>query len=157
MSSSCWVEMTTASTRTGWWPSYSTVTCDLPSGRRYLIAPLLRLAASRRVRSWASVIGSGISDCVSRQAKPNIMPWSPAPVSSKGSRSPVCLTSSDWSTPMRDVGRLLVDRDAHAAGLGVEADRRAVVADLADRLADDARDVDVGLGRDLAGDVDLAR
>ncbi len=100
MSSSCWVEITTASMRTGLWPSYSTVTCDLPSGRRYLIAPLLRLAASRRVRSWASVIGSGISCCVSLQAKPNIMPWSPAPVSSNGSRSPVCLTSSDWSTPI---------------------------------------------------------
>ena len=30
----CWLETTTASTRTGVLPSYSTVTCDLPSGRR---------------------------------------------------------------------------------------------------------------------------
>ena len=100
MSSSCWVEMTTASMRTGLCPSYSTVTCDLPSGRRYLIAPFLRFAASMRVRSCASVIGSGISCAVSRQAKPNIIPWSPAPVSSNGSRSPVSFTSSDLSTPI---------------------------------------------------------
>ena len=30
----CWVETTTVSTRTGLPSSYSTVTCDLPSGRR---------------------------------------------------------------------------------------------------------------------------
>ena len=30
----CCVEMTTVSTRTGFGPSYSTLTCDLPSGRR---------------------------------------------------------------------------------------------------------------------------
>ena len=53
-----------------------------------------------------------------------------------------------------DVGRLLVDRDDDAAGLAVEAVLLAVVADLADRLADDARDVDVAGRRDLAGDDD---
>ena len=44
---------------------------------------------------------------------------------------------------LRDVGRLLVDRDDDAARLGVEAELRARVADLADPLADEARDVDV--------------
>ncbi len=50
--------------------------------------------------------------------------------------------------------RLLVDRDDDAAGLGVEAVLGARVADVRDRLADEARDVDVGLGRDLARDDD---
>ena len=45
---------------------------------------------------------------------------------------------------LRDVGRLLVERDDHAAGLGVEAVLRARVADLGDALAHEARDVDVG-------------
>ncbi len=55
---------------------------------------------------------------------------------------------------LRDVGRLLVQRDDHAARVGVEAVLRAVVADLADLLAHEPRDVDVRLGRDLAGDHD---
>ena len=33
---------------------------------------------------WASAIGSGISSGVSRQANPNIIPWSPAPSSWAG-------------------------------------------------------------------------
>ena len=57
---------------------------------------------------------------------------------------------------LRDVGRLLVDRDEHAAGLGVESVLRTRVADLADALAHDARNVDVRLGRDLAADDDEA-
>ena len=44
---------------------------------------------------------------------------------------------------LRDVGRLLVDRDDDAAGLGVEAVLGARVADLLDGLAHEARDVDV--------------
>ena len=32
--SQCWLDTTTVSTRTGASPSYCTVTCDLPSGRR---------------------------------------------------------------------------------------------------------------------------
>ena len=46
---------------------------------------------------WASEMGSGMSSGVSSQAKPNIMPWSPAPLSS--ALSPASLLSSDWSTP----------------------------------------------------------
>ena len=50
---------------------------------------------------------------------------------------------------LRDVGRLLVDRDDDAAGLEVEAVLRARVADLGDALAHDRTDVDVRVGRDL--------
>ncbi len=130
MSGSCCVEMTTASTRTGLSPSYSTVTCDLPSGRRYGMSPFLRTAASMRVRLCASTIGSGISSAVSRHAKPNIMPWSPAPV--VRTRRPCRLLGFERLVDAhRDVGRLFVDRDADAARFGVEADGRLGVADLA--------------------------
>jgi hypothetical protein len=54
-------------------------------------------------------------------------------------------------------GGLLVDGDHDAAGRGVEAPLRVRVADLRDLLADDAGDVDVRLGRDLAGHDDEAR
>ena len=67
-SGSCWVEMTTASTRTGFAPSYSTVTCDFASGRNHAIEPSLRFVASSRVRLCASTIGSGMSSAVSRHA-----------------------------------------------------------------------------------------
>ena len=55
-----------------------------------------------------------------------------------------------------DVGRLLVDRREHRAGVGVEAVLRAGVADVADRLAHDFLEVDDGVGRDFAGDDDEA-
>ena len=55
-----------------------------------------------------------------------------------------------------DVGRLLVERHRDAAGLAVEAVLRPVVADLADRAADDLGDVNVGRGRDLPGHHHLA-
>ena len=57
---------------------------------------------------------------------------------------------------LRDVGRLLVDRVQHGARVGAEAEVGVGVADPADRLADDLLDVDVGRGRDLAGDDDEA-
>ena len=53
---------------------------------------------------------------------------------------------------LSDVDRLLIDGDEHAAGGAVVADVLAVVADVADRLAHDRLDVDVGLGGDFAGD-----
>ena len=59
--------------------------------------------------------------------------------------------------PLSDVRRLLVERDENAAGVGIKAVLGARVADLAHRLADDLRDVDVAFRRDLADDVDLAR
>ncbi len=51
-----------------------------------------------------------------------------------------------------DVRRLLVDGGDDRAGLVVEAVLGARVADALDRLADDAGQVRVGRGRDLAGD-----
>ena len=54
--------------------------------------------------------------------------------------------------PERDVRRLLVDADQDAAGLPVDPVLGPRVADLLDGLADQAGDVDVGLGRDLAED-----
>ncbi len=95
-----WVEITTASMCLGLPYSYSTVTWDLPSGSSQARVPSLRTAASRLVRRWASQIVSGISTSVSSQAKPIIMPWSPAPCSSKGSSSSSPLRSSrEWFTP----------------------------------------------------------
>ena len=52
-----------------------------------------------------------------------------------------------------DVGALLPDRHLDPAGLAVEALGGRVVADVQHGVADDARDLDVGLGRHLAGDV----
>ncbi len=51
-----------------------------------------------------------------------------------------------------DVGRLLVERDQDRDVVAVVAVVAVVVADAADRLADDLGDVEVDLGRDLAGD-----
>ncbi len=67
-SGACWVEMTTVCTRTGFCPSYSTVTWLLPSGRSQGISPDRRAAASRCVSRCASAIGSGISSGVSVHA-----------------------------------------------------------------------------------------
>ncbi len=55
-----------------------------------------------------------------------------------------------------DVGRLLVERDDHGAGLRVEAVLGARVADRRDPLTHQPRDVDVGARRDLAGHDDEA-
>ena len=53
---------------------------------------------------------------------------------------------------LRDVGRLLVDRDQHAARPGVELQGGVGVADLLDGAPDDLLDVHVGPARDLARD-----
>ena len=58
---------------------------------------------------------------------------------------------------LRDVGRLLVDRVDHRAGVGREAEVGVRVADAADRLPGDVGDVDPDLRRDLAGDEDEPR
>ena len=47
---------------------------------------------------------------------------------------------------LADVGALLVDRHDDAAGVAVEAEALAVVADGLDGLAGDRGDVDVGAG-----------
>ncbi len=54
--------------------------------------PVLRTSESFSVSLCASEIGIGISSGVSLQAKPNIIPWSPAPpVSTPMAMSPDCL------------------------------------------------------------------
>ena len=58
---------------------------------------------------------------------------------------------------LRDVGRLRVQRDLHAAGIAVEALDGRVVANLEHAVTGDARDVGVGLSRDLATDDDQTR
>ena len=55
-----------------------------------------------------------------------------------------------------DLLRLLLDRDEHAAAVGVEGVLGPRVADVADDLAGDAGAVDVVLGADLAEDEDEA-
>ena len=57
----------------------------------------------------------------------------------------------------RDVGRLLVDRDADAAGFRIESDGRFGIPDVFDHLAHDTRNIDVCARRDLSGDVYLTR
>ena len=103
----------------------------LPSGRRYGRICAFRTSESRLAILCASMIGSGMSSSVSVQAYPNIIPWSPAPSRSSGSSSPGVLHLVRPLDAERDVGRLLVDRDHDAAGLGVEAVLGTVVADLA--------------------------
>ena len=124
MASACCVETTTASIPTGRLPSYSTVTCDFPSGRRKSICPLRRTSESRMTRRCASVSGRGMSSSVSRTAYPNIRPWSPA----------------------------RVDRRDDGAGLVVETELGPRVPDVLDRVANDGREIHVGLRRDLPGD-----
>ena len=133
----CCVDTTTVSTRTGLAPSYSTVTCDLPSGRRYSSTPLRRASDRPLTSLCASMIGSGISSCVSVAGVAEHQPLvaGPAGVHALG-----------------DVGGLLMNRREHGAGLGVEAELRARVADILDGVADDLRKIDVTAGRDFAGD-----
>ncbi|RAO49864.1 hypothetical protein PSN01_04585 [Micromonospora saelicesensis] len=99
MSAACWLDTTTVFSRTGRSPSYSMVTWVLPSGRRYGIVPSLRTAERRRASRCASAIGSGISSGVSEQAKPNIMPWSPAPCASSALSDAPVRSSKALSTP----------------------------------------------------------
>ena len=56
----------------------------------------------------------------------------------------------------RNVGALLINGGEHRAGVTIEACFGAVVADVLQRLSDDAGNVDVALGCDLAHDYDHA-
>jgi hypothetical protein len=75
------------------------LTCVLPSGRRYGSRPLLRTSARRYASRCASQIGIGMRSSVSSHAYPNIIPWSPAPISSHLSPVPA-RCSAALSTPM---------------------------------------------------------
>ena len=92
---SCCVESTTVSMRVGFRPTYSTVTWLLASGRRPLTMFFSRTIAWRFTSSCEIAIGSGMSSGVSLHAKPNIMPWSPAPSrSTPMAMSWLCLPST---------------------------------------------------------------
>ena len=61
--------------------------------------PSLRTAARRSASRCASQIGIGIRSSVSLHAYPNIIPWSPAPISSYESPVPA-RCSAALSTPI---------------------------------------------------------
>ena len=62
--------------------------------------PSLRTLVSCSASLWARAIGYGMYSSVSLVAKPNIIPWSPAPMASISSSDMVCsLASSALSTP----------------------------------------------------------
>ncbi len=133
----CWVETITVSTRTGLSPSYSIVTWLLPSGLQVVegaFAPHLRQPPRQLVRQHDRQrhqllgLAAGVAE-----------------------HQPLVAGAARVDAH-RDVGRLAVDRRDHGAGLVVEAVLGAGVADGLDRLADDVRQLGVGLGRDLAGD-----
>src|SRR3990170_5601001 len=73
--------MTTAVTLVAFPSQYSTVTCDLQSGRKYDRIPFFLQSANLLTSLCASIIGIGINSFVSFVAYPNIIPWSPAPCS----------------------------------------------------------------------------
>ncbi len=99
-SSLCWVDITIASILAGLPSLYSIVTWLLPSGRRYESVPFFLTSESLFVSLCAREIGIGISSGVSLHAKPNIIPWSPAPVASISSSISPFLCSSASSTPI---------------------------------------------------------
>jgi hypothetical protein len=67
-SGECCVDRTTVWMRATLSPSYSTVTCDLQSGRSHSILPLWRSLACIAVSLCDQAIGAGINSGVSSQA-----------------------------------------------------------------------------------------
>ena len=117
--------------------------------------PSLRTSERRRARRWASTIGSGISSArlVDRVAEHHAL------VAGSDAIELVALAVLPLERRVHalgDVARLLVERDHDPAGVGVEAELAARVADQADPLAHEAGDVEVRVGGDLAGDDDEA-
>src|SRR6185369_12887439 len=169
-SGSCWADTTTVLTRFGTPRSYSIVTWVLPSGRRNGSWPDLRASARRRAMRCASAMGSGMSSGVSRQANPNIIPWSPAPSSwaaassrtSSAALTPIAM-SGDWPFTETSVPDDLLEVDVrlrrdltehhHEAGRRGRLARDArvrVVTD--DRVEDGVTDLVAHLVRVAFGD-----
>ncbi len=63
------------------------------------MVPSLRTAERRRASRCANAIGNGMSSGVSEHAKPNIMPWSPAPCESSALSDDPERNSMALSTP----------------------------------------------------------
>ena len=117
----------------------------------------MRTSASRLQILCASMIGSGISSGVSSTRVAEHHPLvAGADQVERVVVGGVVLPLERLVDALRDVRRLLVDRDDDAARVRVEAPLRVRVADLRDLLAHERGDVDVGLGRDLARDDDEA-
>ena len=121
-SSLCWVETTTASTRTGRScrrippsPGFCRPGADRAG------CPSLRTRVSRMASLWAREMGRGISSGVSSQAKPNISPWSPGAdaVVVRLPRPPRHLQR--LVDAHGDVRGLLVNGGEHRAGVAVKA------------------------------------
>ena len=114
-------------------PRSGSVTCAFPSGpqvRQHVGLAHLREPLGRCL--CASMIGSGISSSrlVGRVAEHHPLVAGADPVE-RIVVARVVLRLVRGVDALRDVGRLLVERDDHAAGLGVEAVLGARVADLA--------------------------
>ena len=133
----CWVETTTASTRTGLVAVVFDRDLGLAVGAQVVERRRRAAAHERPLTSLcASMIGSGISSSVSVQAKPNISPWSPAPPVSTPMRCRA--TGCEWPIARRRCRR--------------RSRTCARVADLGDGRAHDVLIVEHGVGRDFAGD-----
>jgi hypothetical protein len=125
----CCVETTTAEARMGRFPSYSIVTCDLPSGRRKSTSPSFRICERR------------IDDLVREHDRQRHQLLG---LAAGEAEHQALVSRAAGVDALRDVGRLRIDRGDDRAGLAVETVLRARVADVADRRADDRREVDVG-------------
>jgi hypothetical protein len=124
----CWVETTTVSTRTGLPLSYSTEVVEDPVAPRAREALHELVRQHDRQRHQLGRLGAGVPE-----------------------HQPLVARAAGIDA-LRDVGGLFVNRRQHGAGLGVETELRARVADVLDRVANDLREVDVAVRGDLAGD-----
>ena len=150
-SSLCWVESTTVWTRRGVRrsSSYSMVTWLLASGRRYGIrsVSLRRRASSRRMRcERLSGEGHHLLGLRRRVAEHHALV----------ARALLVVQARALVDALRDVGALAVDGGDDAARVGVEAQQRVGVADVADDAAGDLLHVYVGVGGHLSREHDEA-
>ena len=141
-SGSCCAETTTVRTRLGTPRSYSTVTWVLPSGRRYGSSP--RLADLGQAARHAVREGDRQRHQLGRLAAGEAEHHPLVAGAQLVVRRLVVADLERLVDAHRDVGRLLLDRHERAAGQVVEAVVGAGVADVADGVADDRLEVDVG-------------
>ncbi len=142
-SGACWVETTTVSTRTARWPSYSTVTWLLLSGRSQPTTFCCRalgqaienaMGQGDRQRHQFGRVVAGIAEHQALVAGADLLAGGAFSFDALG-----------------DVRALLVDHHHHGAGVGADAHVVVDIAHLANHVAGDVGIVDVGLGGDFAG------